>query len=222
MCGRFALSLDSAELQSAFPQFSFPTQLRPRYNIAPGQPILVLPNDASQRADFFLWGLVPSWAKDPKIGTRLINARAETLAEKPAFRSAFRYRRCLIFANGFYEWKNQAESGKKIPYFIRLKSGEPFAFAGLWEIWLGADGSEIRSAAIITTEANEVVRPIHERMPVILPRNRYAQWLAPSLQSPLDLRRMLHPYPAQEMEAYPVSSRVNHPSYDQADCLLQA
>src|SRR3990172_5471269 len=149
MCGRYALTIDPGDLQIAFPEFAFPAQDAPRFNIAPSQPIIALPNDGKNRVDFFVWGLIPSWAKDPSIGNRLINARAETLAEKPSFRSAYKYHRCLIFADGFFEWQARPETKSKVPHFIRLKSGKPFAFAGLWEHWQSAEGSEVRSATII-------------------------------------------------------------------------
>ncbi len=222
MCGRFTLTVDPADLQDAFPEFAFPAQGTPRYNIAPSQPILALPNEGTNRADFFVWGLIPSWAKDPSIGSRMINARAETLAEKPAFRSAYKYHRCLIFADGFFEWQARPGMKSKIPHFIRLKSRAPFAFAGLWEHWQPADGSEVRSAAIITTEPNELMASIHNRMPVILQPNTYSQWLDPAPQSPNRLQNLLVPYPAGEMEAYPVSTLVNSPGNDRAECVLPA
>jgi putative SOS response-associated peptidase YedK len=221
MCGRFALTLDPADLQEAFPEFIFPAQVTPRYNIAPTQPILALPNDGTNKADYFTWGLIPSWAKDPAIGNRMINARAETLAEKPSFRSAYKYRRCLIFANGFYEWQVSPGSKNKIPHFIHLKSGEPFAFAGLWEHWQSADGSEIRSAAIITTEPNAMMSSIHNRMPVILSRHAYAQWLDPVPHFPVDLNSLLIPFPAEKMEAYPISTLVNSPGNDKPEILVK-
>ena len=220
MCGRFTLTVDPADLQEAFPEFSFPAKGIPRYNIAPSQPILALPNDGTKQADFFVWGLIPSWAKDPSIGNRLINARAETLAEKPSFRSAYKYHRCLIFADGFFEWQARPGLKSKAPHFIRLKSGEPFAFAGLWEHWQPADGSEIRSATIITTEPNELMASIHSRMPVILPPDTYSQWLDSAPQSPNRLQNLLVPYPAGEMEAYPVSTLVNSPGNDRPECIL--
>jgi putative SOS response-associated peptidase YedK len=220
MCGRFALTLDPADLQDAFPEFTFPGGLIPRYNIAPSQPILALPNDGTHTAGFFVWGLIPSWAKDPSIGGRLINARAETLAEKPAFRAAYKYHRCLIFADGFYEWQARPGAKTKLPHFIRLKSGMPFAFAGLWECWGSADGSEVRTAAIITAEPNTLVAPIHNRMPVILPRDAYAQWLDPAPQTPERLQSLLVPFPAGEMEARPVSALVNSPANDRPEITL--
>jgi putative SOS response-associated peptidase YedK len=220
MCGRYALTIDPGDLQAAFPEFSFPEQVTPRYNIAPSQSIMALPNDGKIRANFFVWGLIPSWAKDPSIGNRMINARAETLAEKPAFRSAYKYHRCLIFANGFFEWQAQAGVKSKVPHFIRLKSGMPFTFAGLWEHWQSPDGSEVQSATIITTDPNELMATLHNRMPVILPSNTYTQWIDPAPQTPDRLQNLLVPYPTEEMEAYPVSPLVNSPGNDRAECIL--
>ena len=217
MCGRFTLSVNPADLQDAFPEFSFPTQITPRYNIAPTQPVLVVPNDGSNKADYFTWGLIPSWAKDPSIGSRLINARAETLAEKPSFRSAYKYHRCLIFANGFFEWQAKPGSQAKLPHLIRLKSSKPFAFAGLWEHWQSPEGSEIKSATIITTSANELMATLHERMPLILPRETYSKWLDPTPLFPVELNRLLVPYPTAEMEAFPISTLVNSPANDKPE-----
>jgi putative SOS response-associated peptidase YedK len=220
MCGRYSLTkLENLLRQFAFLRF-YPGPVpapgppdRPRYNIAPTQPVLVIANNHPDRLEHFRWGLIPSWAKDPSIGSRLINARAETLAEKPAFRTAFRRRRCLLPADGFYEWR--VGPGKtKTPTYIRLKGGELFAFAGLWDVWHGPDGSEVPSCTLITGEPNELVKPIHDRMPVILPKAHYEQWLDPNEQEPAALRDLLVPYPASEMEAYPVSSAVNNPKND--------
>ncbi len=214
MCGRFTLTVDTAQLQNAFPWADVGEGIQPRYNIAPSQPIAVIPNDGKNKLEYFVWGLVPSWAKDPEIGNRLINARAESLAEKPSFRSAYRRRRCLVLSNGFYEW--QAEPGRKtkIPMYIHLKSGKPFAFAGLWESWNSPDGSNILSATIITTTPNALMETIHTRMPVILPEEAYTQWLATGDQQPEYLNHLLAPYPEEQMEAYPVSRMVNSPEYD--------
>lgn len=222
MCGRFALTVDPDDLQQAFPNYAFPAQYMPRYNIAPSQPVLAIPNDGSNAADFFVWGLIPSWAKDPSIGNRLINARAETLAEKPSFRAAYKYRRCLILADAFFEWQAQPGSKSKTPHLIRLKSGKAFAFAGLWEHWQAADGSEVRSLAIITTEPNQLMAPIHNRMPVILPPIAYAQWVDPSPQTAAALQGLLGPYPASEMEAFPISTLVNSPANDRPEVVLPA
>jgi putative SOS response-associated peptidase YedK len=222
MCGRFTLTVDPADLQDAFPEFTFPAQGAPRYNIAPSQPILALPNDGTNRADFFVWGLIPSWAKDPSIGNRMINARAETLAEKPSFRGPLKYHRCLIFADGFYEWQTIPGTKSKLPHYIRLTSGKPFVFAGLWEHWQPADGSEVRSATIITTAPNELMAPIHNRMPVILGKDTYAQWIDPTPQPLPRFQDLLIPYPAGEMKAYPVSTLINSPNNERADCILPA
>ena len=157
MCGRFTLTVGPDQLRQAFPWVSIPDQTPSRYNIAPRQPVAVIPNDGNNRLDFFVWGLVPSWAKEAKIGNRLINARGETLAEKPSFRAAFRRRRCLIPADGFYEWKKEPGQKRKTPMYIRLKSQKPFAFAGLWEIWNAADGSTLLSTTIITTQPNDLI-----------------------------------------------------------------
>lgn len=220
MCGRFTLTIDPADLQQAFPQYTFPTEGKPRFNIAPGQPVLALPNSPLQAADYFLWGLIPSWAKDPSIGSRLINARAETLAEKPSFRGGYKYKRCLIFADGFYEWKAQPAMKIKTPYFIRLKSGQPFTFAGLWDEWSASDGSLVKSCTIITTEPNALMATLHNRMPVILPPSAHDQWLDPTPQKPESLQRLLTQYPATEMTAHPVSTLVNNPAHDQAELIV--
>ena len=221
MCGRFTLTLDPGELKEAFPDLQFPNDFSPRYNIAPSQPVAVVSNAEPNRVNFFTWGLIPSWAKDPAIGNRLVNARAETLGEKPSFRSAYKYRRCLILADGFFEWKAQPGTKSKIPHFIRLKSGRPFAFAGLWERWQAGDGSEIHTAAIITTHPNPFMAAIHDRMPVILPPDAYPLWLDPSPQAPASLQSLLVPYPADAMEAYPVSPLVNSPGNDRPELLIQ-
>ena len=219
MCGRFTLAVDPADLQAAFPDFTFPAKIIARYNIAPSQPILVLPNDGKQRADYYTWGLVPVWSKDPTIGSHMINARAETLAEKSAFRGAYKYKRCLIFADGFYEGKALSGSNQKIPYHICLSSGMPFAMAGLWDEWLSSDGSQIRSCSIITTEPNSLMSTLHNRMPVILPIDVYAEWLNPEPQKPEALQHLLGAYPAAEMTAHPVSGLVNRPSNDRPELI---
>jgi putative SOS response-associated peptidase YedK len=213
MCGRFTLTADISALQESFPWLGIPSGLEPRYNIAPSQPVAVVPNDGKNRLDFFTWGLIPSWAKDPSIGNRMINARAETLAEKPSFRNAFRRRRCLVLADGFYEWRK--DDGKsKTPMYIRLEDGSPFAFAGLWEIWNAPDGSQVLSCAIITTEPNPLMAKIHNRMPVILPQAAHMPWLHSGEADTKALSALLKPYPAEEMVAYPVSKLVNSPAND--------
>jgi putative SOS response-associated peptidase YedK len=220
MCGRFTMTVDPAQLQDTFPWLNVPEGMEPRYNIAPTQPVAVVPNNDENRIEFFNWGLIPSWAKDPSIGNRMINARAETLAEKPAFRAAYRRRRCLVLADGFFEWRKDPGKKVKQPMYIRLKTGEPFAFAGLWEIWNSADGSQILSCTIITTEPNELVSDIHNRMPVILPREGYSAWLNPSEIQPADLDDLLRPYPSTELAAHPVSTIVNSPGNDSPACVV--
>ncbi len=217
MCGRFTITMRPEELQREFPWIIIPAQMQPRYNIAPTQPVAVITNENPQQVDFYRWGLIPSWAKDISIGARLINARAETLPEKPSFRHAFARRRCLILADGFYEWAVNQKA--KQPYYIRLKSAKPFAFAGLWENWQDDQGNELRSCTIITTHANELVSRIHERMPVILAPENYSLWLAKEEKLPSELSQLLVPYPAQEMIMHPISAYVNNPRHDDAECI---
>ncbi len=221
MCGRFTLWADLQQLSRAFPWVQMPDDpaaVTPRYNIAPTQPVAVVANTGENRLDYFVWGLIPSWAKDPSIGNRMINARGETLAEKPSFRTAYRRRRCLILADGFYEWQ-QGPGRTKIPHYIHLKSGEPFAFAGLWETWNSPLGDTVLSCTIITTEANERLASLHHRMPVILPESAYERWLDPSERQPAELDDLIAPYPAEEMDAYPVSTVVNSPANDVPECV---
>jgi putative SOS response-associated peptidase YedK len=219
MCGRFSLTADPTQLKQAFPWLELPDNMTPRYNVAPSQPIAVIPNNGENKLDFFVWGLIPSWAKDPKIGYRMINARAETLAEKPSFRFAFKRHRCLIPSDGFYEWKKVPGQKSKTPTYIRLKSGKPFAFAGLWESWHSKDGSIIPSCTIITTEPNEFMRDIHNRMPVILQEENYWKWLQTGEADAPTLQGMLKPYPRDDLTAYAVSKYVNSPANDTAACI---
>jgi len=179
-----------------------------------------VPNDGKNRLDFFVWGLIPSWAKDPSIGNRMINARAETLLEKPSFRNAFRRRRCLILADGFYEWRK--EPGGKTPIFIQMEDGKPFAFAGLWELWRAPDSSEVLSCTIITTEPNDLMASIHNRMPVILPERAYSRWLESGEVDPGPLVELLKPYEASPIRAYPVSPLVNNPKNDLPELISPA
>ncbi len=228
MCGRFTLTAEMNTLQATFPWLNIPEGLAPRYNIAPSQPLAVVPNDGKDTLDFYIWGLVPFWAKDSKIGNRMINARAETVAEKPSFKHAFRRRRCLVLADGFYEWRRNprasgsSSSGSKTPMYIKMATGEPFAFAGLWESWNPPDGSHILSCTIITTEPNELTSQIHNRMPVILPKDAYKTWLTPDECPPNELSPLLKPYPADQMMAFPVSRQVNNPANDLPICIQEA
>ncbi len=216
------MAVNPADYADEFGGADFPEPFQPRYNIAPLQPVLAIPNDGKNAATFFLWGLIPSWAKDPAIGSRLINARGETLAEKPAFRGAYKYKRCVIPADGFYEWKAQTGTKAKIPQYIRLKTRRPFALAGLWDEWHGADGTAIRTCTIVTTEPNSLMSTIHNRMPVILKREDVADWLDPAPRAAESLKRLLQPYPAELMESYPVSALVNSPANDRVECIAAA
>jgi len=222
MCGRYTLTIDPDELQQAFGLTEPPPAgLAPRYNIAPTQPVAVIANGESRRLELFKWGLIPSWAKDPAIGNRLINARAETLAEKPSFRTALKKRRCLVLADGFYEWKKEGRT--KTPMYIQLKDGRPFAFAGLWESWKAPDDDAqgiVRTCTIITTTPNPLVGKIHDRMPVILAPKDYGVWLTPGELPAEKALPLLKAFPASQMKAVAVSPRVNNPAFDSRECVL--
>ena len=219
MCGRYTLSTPAGRLAEEFQLDKGSVDLTPSYNVAPTQEVAaVLEDEGERRLEMFRWGLIPSWADDPGIGARMINARSETAAEKPSFRSAFRRRRCLIAADGFYEWKR--ENGGKQPYYFHMQEGRPFAFAGLWESW---DKGEValRSCAILTTRANSVLEGIHDRMPVILPSGAYDLWLDPDADRE-QLADLLIPYPGDDLETYPVSRYVNSPRNNDEHCIEPA
>jgi len=219
MCGRYAQRTDPKQLAKVFGVAEVP-EVEPRYNIAPTQDIVAVQQTADDREmTFYKWGLVPSWAKDTSIGARLINARSETVTEKPAFRQAFKHRRCIIPADGFYEW--QQTGGRKQPFFFRMRDESPFGFAGLWERWEGSGSQAINSCAILTTEANEVLRPVHDRMPVILHPDDYELWLEGGEREQALLRELLRPYPAEEMAGYPVATAVNSPRSQGAKLIEQ-
>lgn len=223
MCGRYTLKAPSESLAEMLPGLEITDEISPRYNIAPTQEVAVVPNNGENRMEYFRWGLIPSWAKDPKIGNRMINARSETLAEKPSFRTAYKRRRCLVLADGYYEWRREEERGPKTPYYIRMESEKPFAFAGLWESWRQAgEDASLQSCTIITCPPNEKLERIHDRMPVILEEEEYDLWLNPEEQAPAELNHLLKPYPAEEMTAYPVSRLVNQPKNDSPECILPA
>lgn len=217
MCGRFTLTADLKAVSERFgaSEPAGPEKPRTRFNIAPTQGVIVVNNEGRRQLRQMRWGLIPSWAKDAAIGNKLINARAETLAEKPSFSEALRKRRCIIPADGFYEWEKVGKT--KQPIRIVLKSREPFALAGLWDVWETSEGDQIHSCTIITTAANELIRPIHDRMPVILTRENEAVWLDPKIQNPAILLPLLKPYPAELMEIYPVSPEVNSPAVDRPE-----
>ncbi|NJP08819.1 MAG: SOS response-associated peptidase [Leptolyngbyaceae cyanobacterium RU_5_1] len=219
MCGRFTQTHSTEAIATAF-QLAVVPLLTPRYNIAPTQFIATVLKTAQQPERHFKvlqWGLIPSWAKDSSIGAKLINARSETVTEKPSFRAAFRYRRCLVVADGFYEWQRQER--KKQPFYFHLQDHQPFAFAGLWEHWQSPEGEPLETCTILTTAANDVLTPVHDRMPVILHPENYDTWLDPELQTASILQPLLRPYPEAEMIAYPVDSAVNRASCDRPECI---
>jgi putative SOS response-associated peptidase YedK len=219
MCGRFLLATPASTVAEVFDLDEVPI-LQPRYNIAPGQPVAIVrhvPSSTRRELTHVLWGMIPSWSRDPASAGRPINARAETAADKPTFRAAFRRRRCLVPADGFYEWKPLG-GRRKQPFVFRLGNGEPFAFAGLWEVWEGPQGEVLETGCILTTEANDLVRPVHDRMPVILPVGAHAAWLGPNRGRP-ELERLLVPFPAEQMTAVPVGLWVGDPRHEGPRCL---
>lgn len=219
MCGRFTIMLDASEAKEAFDLQSIPADWRPRYNAAPGQPVAAVISAEHRNVEWLRWGLVPSWAKEASIGSKLINARAETIMEKPSFRTAFLRRRCLILADGFYEWQKQERQGS-VPYLFQLEGRRPFALAGLWESWRDPQGQDLRTCTIITTSANDLVAQVHDRMPVIFRPERAREWLAEV--DPGRLARLLVSYPSEEMTKVRVSRLVNAPENDTPACILPA
>ena len=223
MCGRYSLVADMSELALRF-DFEGGGETRPpRFNIAPTQEVLAVTRDSGDSrnaARAMRWGLIPFWAKDPSIGNRMINARAETVDTSPAFRRAFERRRCLVVADGFYEWLKVGK--ERVPMRVSLSSGEPFAFAGLWETWRSPDGEPLASCTIITTTPNAVMEPVHNRMPVILPRNAEGVWLDTSgARSAAELKELLAPYVGPGLEVYEVSKLVNSPRNDTPEVLAR-
>ena len=210
MCGRFSQRTPAKKIADKFKVEEVPPLVE-RYNVAPTQAVLgIRAVDEVREATFFKWGLVPHWAKDPAIGNKLINARAETVTEKPSFREAFLRRRCLVPADGFFEWSRQGD--RKRPYYFRMKNdGEPFAIAGLWERWEGGDGGPLETCTLLTTEANDLLTPYHDRMPVILEPEDYALWLGDDARQLELVPDLLRPYPASKMIGYPVSTAINSP-----------
>ncbi len=226
MCGRFTLTLPDPEaLKSAFDLDTLPPDLPPRYNIAPTQSVATVilnPDTGRNELAVMRWGLIPSWSKDPAIGSKAINARSETAPEKPMFRSAFKSRRCLVVADGFYEWQKVGQ-GPKQPMYIALRDHEVFGFAGLWERWTEPESGEVlTTCTILTAEPNELIAPIHDRMAVILPHEAYNSWLDPKQKDTAKLLSLLKPYPADLMTVYPVSRRVNTPGVDAPELIERA
>ena len=209
MCGRYSFAIEDALILERFGLRVRTAIYKARYNCSPTQNLAVISCDAPDTLNYFRWGLIPSWAKEPSLGNKLINARAETVLEKPSFKNAFRNRRCLVPATGFFEWKRTPD---KTPFHIGLKHGSPFCFAGLWDQWVSGDGEIIRTFTIITTSPNKLMENIHDRMPVILHREDEKRWVIP--QPDPSLVELLKPYPAEMMEAWPVSKLVNFPKND--------
>jgi len=219
MCGRFTRKENFQQLAAQLGLKVLPP-VAPRYNIAPSQPVACVrtnPDTQHRECLDLKWGLVPSWAKDPSIGHKMINARAETVAEKPSFRKAFKRQRCMVLADGFYEWKREGQV--KQPYYIRFKDQRPFVFAGLWEHWEKEAAPSLESCTILTTNANAITASIHDRMPVILQPNDYDLWLDPTIQDPEQLSSALKPYPSDEMETFRISALVNNPGNDSPLCI---
>lgn len=208
MCGRFVIKADPDQIQAAFKLEEVTTPIEPNYNVAPTQTVVtVVQRDGRNVLEAMRWGLIPVWAKEMGIGAKMINARAETVTDKPTFKRPLKSQRCLIVADGFYEWPKKGKS--KDPVFIHCKAKGPFGFAGLYDTWKSQDGERLTSCTIITTSANELMKPIHDRMPVILPKTAYKRWLDPSNQDLDELVELLQPYPANKMLAYRVSTLVN-------------
>ena len=216
MCGRYTLTVNIDAVAKAF-GVAPSLQTMPRYNVAPTQEVVSILNDETKHLDFLRWGLIPSWAKEESIGAKMINARAETLAEKPSFKRLLQGRRCLIVADGFYEWKK--EQGGKTPMYFTLPNHDLFAFAGLWDVWKRPNGQQLHTCTIITTEPNSLVSSVHNRMPVILPKNAQEEWLDPEQHDAHVLQQLLKPYTASDMFVQPVSKKVNSPQYDSADLI---
>ncbi|MEW6125943.1 MAG: SOS response-associated peptidase [Acidobacteriota bacterium] len=217
MCGRFVRSRTIDEIAEAFFIDIVEADLQPSFNIAPTQNLLAISGNSVKRLTAMRWGLIPSWAKDDSLAAKMINARAETIIEKPSFKTPFKNSRCLIVADGFYEWKKTGK--EKIPFYIHLKSDEPFAFAGLFDHWETPEGQVLTTCTIITTEANDLMRDLHERMPVILPREQHELWLDASVKNQNVLLEMLQPFSADLMEAYEVSRLVNSPRNNSPACI---
>lgn len=217
MCGRFTLHHSTEDVATRFAVEQTLLQLSPRYNIAPSQSVAVIVQREERQLCEHRWGLLPSWAKDPKIGNRLINARSESLVDKPAFKNAFRHRRCLVPTSGYFEWKKDPSS-VKVPHYIQVENGQPFAMAGVAEKWRNLDGEMVLTCAIITTEPCPTAATIHDRMPAILSQDTAEQWLDPEIDNPNSLLSLLKPYPGK-LYIHRVSPLVNHVDVDESSCV---
>jgi putative SOS response-associated peptidase YedK len=217
VCGRFVTDIPPEELAKIFGLVEAP-KLEPRFNVAPTQLSAVVRNQGDRnRLDLLKWGFVPGWSKDLSFGSHLINARSESVAEKPVFRHAIKYRRCIIPASGFYEWSHSGS--RKQPYYIRMADQTPMCMAGVWELWKAPDGSELETFAILTTAANKLVEPIHDRMPVILHPDRFTLWLSHNMHDPEQLQQLYQPFPAEQLEAFKVPDLVNNTRFDSPACI---
>jgi putative SOS response-associated peptidase YedK len=213
MCGRFTVTLQPAEFQEQLDMGDFPADFTSRYNVAPTQPVAVVCDPLKRQVEWMKWGLIPSWAKDPAIGVKLINARSETLLEKPSFRQSFQQRRCLLLADGFYEWQKQSGRAPSIPHYFYLQDHRPFFLAGLWDEWKDFAGNPVRTCTILTTQPNELVAAVHERMPVILEKSTAWNWLQRD-QSSAQLLAQLRTFPADQMAEHSVGRAVNQATID--------
>lgn len=219
MCGRFERSISIDVIIRNFRVNNASVEMAPSYNVAPSQDVLIIRvGDSGERLlESCKWGFLPSWAKEPAMAHKMINARAETIATKPAFRDAFRRNRCLVVADGFYEWEKREK--KKVPYYVRLKSGKPFGFAGLYNYWSSPEGKSICTCTIITSDSNELIRPVHDRMPVIIQADKEDLWLDPKVSDQGTLLELLKPCPSEDLEMHEISSKVNSPGYDEPDVI---
>lgn len=212
MCGRFDLHSEPVVILKEFRIDHVAVDYKPSYNIAPSRNIVIIRDDGKRHLVHCRWGFLPSWAEDPNIGYKMINARAETVAEKPAFRDAFRNQRCLVVADGFYEWRKAGK--QRLPVYVRLKSQKPIGFAGIYNTWTSPEGESICTCTIITTAANDLISPIHDRMPAIVPKDREDIWLDPNVRDKEKLIPLLTPFPSEELEIHDVSPLINNPEYD--------
>ena len=219
MCGRFSLAKDAPALEAAFEWFDIDPMIMPRFNIAPTQPVVTILNRGRPATTFTQWGLIPSWSKDPRIAYKLVNARSETAHEKPSFRGSFRRKRCLLPADGYYEWKTVTGTRVKQPVYYRLRGHPPFCLAGLWDEWHDAEGGLYITSTILTCRPNDLAQLVHARMPVILPPEHWGAWLDPHFDKVDELRDMLRPYPSRDMESHEVSRVVNRAANDVRECI---
>jgi len=215
MCGRYSFAVEDELIRERFGVSIRSTIYKARYNCAPSQKLAVISSETPGNLSFYHWGLIPSWAKDSSIGNRLINARGETLQEKPSFRNAFRSRRCLVLSDGFYEWEKH---GEKNPYRFTLRDSEPFAMAGIWDKWNDPEGDPLFSFSIITTSSNSLVGEIHDRMPVILSKEDEKRWISPMPEE--ELIKFIRPYPSEKMKVFAVSKKINSPANDSPDLII--